>query len=280
MQNFNLHTHSNFSDGKCTPEEMVEEAVRQGLKAIGFSDHSPVPFPNKFAIRQEELENYISTIHALKEKYKGVIDIYCSMEMDFIPGIINDLGSIKKKYGFDYMIGSVHLVGNELDRLWFIDGSKYETYDEGLDNYFGGDIKRGVRAFFAQTNNLIENEDFEILGHFDKIKMHNRDRYFHEDEKWYQDLLSETLDLIRQRGKVVEINTRGIYKKRHNDFYPAQYLFKKMHDMGIPVIISSDAHHFSELTLGFAEAEKALAEAGYKMGEREIGHCGFHKIWL
>ena len=44
MQRFNLHTHSVFSDGKSTPEEIVIEAIKQGLKVIGLSDHSPVPF--------------------------------------------------------------------------------------------------------------------------------------------------------------------------------------------------------------------------------------------
>jgi histidinol phosphatase-like PHP family hydrolase len=33
------------------------------------------------------------------------------------------------------------------------------------------------------------------------------------------------------------------------------------HKMGIPMIISSDAHHYSELTLEFDSAEKALALA-------------------
>ena len=51
MQQFNLHTHSIFSDGKSTPEEVVVEAINQGMKVLGFSDHSPVPFENSFAIK-------------------------------------------------------------------------------------------------------------------------------------------------------------------------------------------------------------------------------------
>ena len=43
MQPFNLHTHSIYSDGKSTPREHVEEAVRQGLIKLGFSEHSPLP---------------------------------------------------------------------------------------------------------------------------------------------------------------------------------------------------------------------------------------------
>lgn len=264
MQLFNLHTHSIFSDGKSTPEEVVQEAIRQGLKVLGFSDHSPVPFENSFAIKDNEVDDYINTIKSLKEKYKNNIDIYCSMEMDFIPGKVRNFREMKQSLGLDYMIGSVHLVGNDVNRLWFIDGSKYETYDEGLFNYYDGDIKKGVKAFFYQYNEMIETEEFDIVGHFDKIKMHNRNRYFNEEDKWYRDYLMETLTLIKEKSLIVEVNTRGIYKKRSEDFYPSTWILPIMREMNIPVVISSDSHKAEELTLCFDEAEKALKAAGYK----------------
>ena len=264
MQLFNLHTHSYFSDGKSTPEEVVLEAINQGMKVLGFSDHSPVPFENSFAIKNDEVQNYISTIKSLKEKYQDQIDIYCSMEMDFIPGIVKDFKKTKEELSLDYMIGSVHLVGNDINKLWFIDGSKIETYDEGLFNYYNGDIKKGVKTFFHQYNEMIETEEFDIVGHFDKIKMHNRDRYFTENEKWYRDLLMETLTLIKEKSLIVEVNTRGIYKKRSEDFYPSTWILPIMCEMNIPVVISSDSHKSEELTLCFKEAEDALKTAGYK----------------
>lgn len=264
MQRFNLHTHSVFSDGKSTPEEVVTEALRQGMTTLGFSDHSPVPFENTFAIKDNEVRNYVETINSLKEKYKDQIDIYCSMEMDFIPGIVKDFKKTKETFSLDYMIGSVHLVGNNVERLWFIDGSKWETYDEGLFNYYDGDIKKGVRAFFHQYNEMIETEAFDIVGHFDKIKMHNRGRYFSEDDKWYRDYLMETLTLIKEKSLIVEVNTRGIYKKRSDDFYPSTWVLPIMNQMGVPVVISSDSHKSEELSLCFKEAEEELKSAGYK----------------
>ena len=264
MQSFNLHTHSNFSDGKANAEDVVIEAINQGLEVLGFSDHSPVPFENSFAIKNDQVSNYIETIKSLKEKYQDKIDIYCSMEMDFIPGIVKNFKNTKEELGLDYMIGSVHLVGNDIEKLWFIDGSKVETYDEGLNNFYGGDIKKGVKTFFYQYNEMIETEEFDIVGHFDKIKMHNRDRYFLEEDKWYRDLLMETLTLIKEKSLIVEVNTRGIYKKRSTDFYPATWLLPIMKEMNVPVVISSDSHKAEELTLCFKEAEDALRTAGYK----------------
>ena len=40
--NCDLHTHSVFSDGTWTPEELVAEAERQGLSAIALTDHNTV----------------------------------------------------------------------------------------------------------------------------------------------------------------------------------------------------------------------------------------------
>ena len=274
MQNFNLHTHSVYSDGKSQPREIVEEAIRQSLTTLGFSEHSPLPFDNTFSVKSADMPSYVAEIAQLKAEFKDKIDIYCGLEADYITGVSEPFAVTKEKYHLEYLIGGVHLVVDKVpelvegpalsDQIWFIDGPKWEIYDEGLQRFFDGDICRAVRRFYEQTNEMIEREPFDIIAHFDKIKMHNRDRYFHEDEHWYRKLALETLDLIREKGLVMEINTRGIYKKRYNGFYPSPWLMEEACNMHIPAIISADAHHFSEITLEFAAAEEALKKAGYR----------------
>jgi histidinol-phosphatase (PHP family) len=148
---------------------------------LGFSEHSPLPFDNTFSVKSERMPEYVAEIAALKEEFKDRIEILCGLEADFIPGVSETFAVTKRKYHLDYLIGGVHLVGHSAnpEELWFIDGPKWEIYDEGLQKFFGGDIRKGVRAFFDQTNQMIEQEEFDIIAHFDKIKMHNRDRYFH-----------------------------------------------------------------------------------------------------
>ena len=289
MQNFNLHTHSVYSDGKSQPREIVEEAVRQGLTTLGFSEHSPLPFDNTFSVKSADMPHYVAEIAQLKAEFKDKIDIYCGLEADYITGVSEPFAVTKEKYHLDYLIGGVHLVVDPAlrqaqgpaktkvvepvetpiqtinpDDIWFIDGPKWEIYDEGLQRFFDGDIRRAVRRFYEQTNEMIEREPFDIIAHFDKIKMHNRDRYFHEDEPWYRALAFETLDLIREKGLVMEVNVRGLYKKRYNGFYPSPWLMEEACKMGIPAIISADAHHFSEITMEFIVAEEALKKAGYR----------------
>lgn len=266
IQNYNYHTHSTFSDGKSTLAESVEAAISLGFDTIGFSDHCNLPFENTFAIQDGMMEKYISDIQELKKRFKGNINILSSLEMDYIPNVVTGFDETKRKYNLDYAIGSVHIIGNQrnADELWFIDGPDYRIYDAGLVKFFGNDIRRAVKAFFDQSCEMIANEKFDIIGHFDKIKMHNRNRFFTEDEKWYRNHIFEILQLIRERNLIVEINTRGIYKKRSTDFYPATWIMPYMRQMDIPVVLSSDAHHCSELNLCFGEAIKALKAAGYK----------------
>lgn len=263
IQNYNLHTHSVYSDGKSLLKEHVEEAIRQGLTAIGFSEHGPLPFANTFSVTN--MSGYLADIENLKEEFGDRIRIYCALEADYIPGVSEQFSITKERYHLDYLIGGVHLVGHSAnpEELWFIDGPKWEVYDAGFEKLYGGDVRRAVRSFFDQSNKMIEEEEFDIIAHFDKIKMHNRDRYFHEDEVWYRQLAMETLDLIREKNLMIEVNTRGIYKKRYNGYYPSPWLLSEAHKMGVPAIISSDAHQTNELTLEFEGAAQALLQAGY-----------------
>jgi len=259
----NHHTHSLYSDGSSQPEEYIIEAISKGFNILGFSEHSPLPFENKFSFRKENKDEYLSLLQNLKQEYSSRISILTGMEMDFIPGISENFSKIKAEYKLDYLIGSVHLVRPQnSDELWFTDGPDFETYDQGLNELFGGDIKKAVTAYYYQLNEMIETQHIDILGHLDKIKMHNRDRFFREDEAWYKSLVSETLELIQDRDIIVEVNTRGIYKKRSETTFPGLDILKQIKDLRIPVMVNSDAHKPHELDLAFNDGFSLLKDAG------------------
>ena len=252
----------------------------QGLTSLGFSDHSPLPFENTFALREEQTGRYCETIIELRRKIQtsqirpadsefGIRNsdfrIYLGMEVDYIPRTGHSFDYFLENYPLDYLIGSVHLVRNGLnDDLWFIDGPDPATYDQGLNMVFGGDIRRGVTAYYHQINEMVITSKMDIIGHFDKIKMHNHGRFFSENDPWYESLVDETLDLVRQSGAIVEINTRGIYKKRSDSLFPGPMILKKLHALKIPVIISSDAHKPSEICLFFDETVDLLSGIGFR----------------
>jgi histidinol-phosphatase (PHP family) len=187
------------------------------------------------------------------------------MEADFIPGMGRSFTYFKDHYALDYLIGSVHLVRNgSSEDLWFIDGPDPATYDEGLNRLFGGNIRMGVTAYYRQINEMLTTSPLDIIGHLDKIKMHNRDRFFRENEPWYEALVDETLDLIKQQAVIVEVNTRGLYKKRSDSLFPGPAILKKIHALDIPVIITSDAHKPQEVSMLFRETASLLSEIGFR----------------
>ncbi len=266
MNLFNLHTHSYFCDGKEEPEEYVTQAIELGFHTLGFSSHAPVPFENNFSLKEDKMEEYFSTIRALGEKYKDKINILLSMEIDFIPGITRNFAEFSKAGNLDYTIGGVHLVRNkEIEELWFIDGSKQETYDNGLQKLFKGHIRRGVEAYYNQIIEMVATQKPDIIAHLDKIKMHNKNRYFTEEENWYKDIVWKTLKFIADESdSIVEVNTRGLYKKRCGTFFPGPEILEQIHHLKIPVTLSSDAHQPEELNGYYEEALKLMKEIGFK----------------
>lgn len=79
----NLHNHSTFSDGAHKPEAMVKAAVKEGLKVFGLSDHyETLKIPGR-SLPPEKLEDYLSHLEGLRQKYKGKIAFKVGLEIDF-----------------------------------------------------------------------------------------------------------------------------------------------------------------------------------------------------
>jgi len=263
---FNLHNHSHYCDGSSPPEDYITEAIRQGFHTLGFSSHAPVPFKNGFAINDENtLLEYAGEIRRLKEKYRHQINIFLSLEIDYIPGLTTDFEVFKKLAGLEYTIGGIHLVKSPLKQgLWFIDGSKSEIYDEGLERLFNGDIRLAVTTYWEQMRNMISTQNPDIVAHLDKIKMHNKNRYFTQDEQWYREQVDRTLELIAAKNTIVEVNTRGMYKGRSDELFPGRGILDKIRQLDIPVTLNSDAHKPQELSAYYEEAKAELRDAGFR----------------
>lgn len=262
MKFSNFHTHCFFCDGSAHPEEYVEEAIHQGMEVLGFSSHAPVFFKNGWSIKSEKLNDYCECIRNVQKENKHDIEVLLALEADYIPGFTNSFKFFRTRQKVDYIIGSVHLVNNG-SKLWFIDGPKKE-YINGLKNVFDDDIRHAVESYFSQVEKMIINEKPDIIGHLDKIKMHNEDIFFSEDEQWYQNAVMKLLQTIKKNKTIVEVNTRGIYKKKTDSLFPSKMILKKCYNLDIPMVVSSDAHQPKELTSYFKETYVILKDIGYK----------------
>ena len=263
MSYFSYHTHTNYCDGKAKAEAFIKRAIELGMKAVGFSSHAPFPVEVSWNMDESQLMTYVSEIKTLSVKYQDEIDVYLSLELDYIPGITKPFAEMRKQCGLDYTIGSVHLVKSPLENEFlFLDGPD-TNYSHGLECFYKGDVKKMVKDYFSQINEMILDQNPDIIGHIDKIKMNNKGRYFLEEEKWYQDLLNESIAVLKETDCIVEINTRGLYTKKSPAFYPDFSFAKTCQKHKIPMTISTDAHHPDELLLYFDDAAKMLKESGY-----------------
>jgi histidinol-phosphatase (PHP family) len=262
----NFHSHSLFCDGKAAPEDFIVAAIKKGFPAYGYSSHAPVPFPSLWNLAPEKLQDYLDEINRLKIKFAGEIQIYTGLEIDYIEGLWGHQLSGLKDTPIDYFIGSVHYIGQFPNGSHFCFDGQPDAFFEGIELLYHNDFRKAITLYYNSVMQMVETDKPDVIGHLDKIKMHNAVHpYLAGEEKWYTNLVEETLEVIRQKGCMIEVNTRGLYKHIPPVLYPGTWVLKRIYQKKIPVILNSDSHHPDEIDLGFAYAAKLLREIGFKL---------------
>lgn len=261
----NIHMHTHFCDGGKEPEHYIKEAIGKGLISVGFSAHAPAPFECNWAVPASRFQDYISEIEGLKKKYQSRIQVYLGLELDYFPDMVSYSRNLLESGPFDYFIGSVHFIDTYPDgRRWTIDGPN-EEFRKGFAEIFNNNALEVTRKFFEYNRQMIEDLHPPVIGHIDKLKMqHQPDSFIPEEHPFFREELLKTLEAAQKAGSIVEINTRALYKNRGKTFYPGQQMFKEMKNMGIKIMVNSDAHQPHEITSEFGKAFAALSHAGYK----------------
>lgn len=260
----NFHTHSSFSDGSDDPEVYIKEAVQRNMTALGFSEHAPLPFPNHWSMSHDQLNPYLKRMESLKRKYSGYVQIYKGLEIDYLPHLISPRDEVYANLGLDYRIGSVHLMGQLEDgNFWSIDSSKPGKFEQGFEELYQNDVKNLVRDYYGRICEMVSGPSPDLIGHLDLIKMNTCGKYLTESERWYQELVLETLEVIAQTDVIVEVNTGGIIRNRFPATYPSAWILKQCFQAGIPVTLSSDAHRPQQITGWFEETAGILRKIGY-----------------
>ncbi len=273
MQLSNYHSHCNFCDGRSYPEDFVRFAVARGFRAYGFSSHSPLPFETFWNMSRDDMDEYLAEIARLKAKYEGQIELYVGLEIDFLDRTYNASIPYFKNLPLDYRIGSIHFLPLspvlEERNMACIDGA-YSEFARTVDAFFEGDIRRMVRRYFEAEMEMVEAGGIDIVGHIDKIYM-NGQRYpgFSLDAEWYRRPLLDLLDFVRERGLMVEVNTKNLVKK--GETYPHRQFLGELHSRCIPVMVNSDCHYPDLVNDGRAEGFQLLEQAGFDATMELVG---------
>ena len=257
----NFHTHGNYCDGATPMSDFLPAADQYHVSVLGFSSHAPVPFNCSWCMKKEQFKDYLAEVDLLK-KENPHLDIYKGLEVDFIPETVSP-ADFKKH--LDYTIGSIHFVDQFEDgKHWEIDGT-HSVFMEGLKAIFNDDIREAIRRYFELTRQMVAESQPDIVGHLDKIKIHNVGaNLYSESDPWYQEEMTKTLNLIADSKAIIEVNTRGIYQKKSPTTYPSPWVLEMIRQRHIPITISSDAHHPKDLTNHFLETAHLIYTLGFR----------------
>ncbi len=250
---FDFHTHTLFSDGDFTPEEMVLRAIELGLDAIGISDHSFTEFDQRYCIKEGSLNDYVSAVNALKKAYAGIIDIFCAHEMDYY--------SEEPEADLDYRIGSVHYLAIEKNGETIYVGvdESAEEFKRIISEYFDGDVYAFAGEYFKTVSDVIRKTSADLIGHFDLFAKFNQgNRFFDPKDPRYINAWKAAVDKLIPFNKPFEINTSQVARGKSREPYPASDIREYIRSRGGRFVLSSDAHETGIITARFQDFKEEI----------------------
>ena len=248
----NLHTHTfrcNHASG--TEREYIENAIADGIKVFGFSDHAPYVFRDGhysgFRMKPEQQFDYVETLTALREEYKGVIDIKIGYEAEYYPEFFGEFMKLITRCPVDYLILGQHFIESEMTGK----GSCRTTDDEGH-----------LRQYVDELCEGISTGVYTYIAHPDLVN-------YTGDQKIYEKHYGRLIELANSMSIPFEINLLGI---RDHRIYPSEKFFRLCGEMGAGVCIGSDAHSADVAYDGpsFEAAQEMIQKYGLKWVESPV----------
>ncbi|MEK5252006.1 histidinol-phosphatase HisJ [Paenibacillus sp. FSL F4-0125] len=239
-------------------EEYVQRGIALGLQQLGLSDHlplihvDPASYYPEMAMPMAELPRYVEECLTLKERYRGVIDLRVGLEADYIEGYEDQIREILSPYPWDYLIGSVHFLGE-----WDI------TDHRQVHGWEGKDELEVYRLYYDAVKKSALSGLYDIIGHMDVIKRFGYGPQTPEGKAEVKALELDTLKVIADSGIAMELNASGL-SKPCAEMFPAEHLLQEAFKLGIPLTLGSDAHDPAKLGDGLQEARSMLWHTGFR----------------
>ncbi len=230
-------------------DRYLAAAAEAGIEELGVSEHV-----HRF---RQALELWRHPFW--EEQARDDLDAYCEfvratplrlgIECDFVPGAEDRTASLLEARDFDYVVGSVHFVGERaVDHEGF---DIWEGRSSGPDEVW--------RRYFEALAECARSGLFEILAHPDLVKVWGAARPLPErDPRHFYELAVEA---IAESGIAVEVSTAGL-RKPVGELYPSQAFAEMCVEAGAVFALSSDAHLPEQVGFGYDRAQEFLAGLG------------------
>jgi len=230
-------------------ERYRQAASERGIAELGVSEHVyrfrdalsvwGHPFWREYA--HDDLESYCGFV-------REQTDLRLGIEADFVPGTEDRTANLLDAHALDYVVGSVHFIGEES-----VDMHEFGVWERGRS------AEEIWRRYFQMLGEAAASGLFDILAHPDLVKVWGPERPRPDgDLRRYYEL---AIDGIAQSGIAVEVSTAGL-RKRARELYPAPAFLAMCVEAGAPVALSSDAHRPEDIGADYGRALELLEQVG------------------
>jgi len=245
MIDYHVHTPlCNHARG--TMNAFVQSAVQIGLEEICFLDHLTLQDAGREnSMTIGEVPLYFQETQILKLHYKGRIKVKSGLEIDHAPQYIDIYKEITDTFDFDIIGASIH----------FIDG---ENVVSSSSEWSRGklDAKLYTERYADRLMEMLDHDYFDMVCHLDLLK-----KFSPNPLPMFDETLEPVLVKIKDKKKVVELNTGGLFQPA-KEIYPSQKLLEQCAELKIPICTGSDAHAPDQVGRGFDTAASRLKAVG------------------
>jgi histidinol-phosphatase (PHP family) len=221
-----------------------------GIEELGVSEHV-YRFRQSLDLWRHPLwvENANDDLDAYCEFVRST-SLRLGVECDFVPGAEDRTAAMLEARDFDYVVGSVHFIG-EGDAA--VDHDGFDVWEGG------GDAEAIWTRYFEHFDRCARSGLFDILAHPDLVKVWGGDRPLPDGDlrRFYE----PAVEAIVAGGSAVELSTAGL-RKPVGELYPAPAFAALLVEAGVPFALSSDAHLPEQVGFGYDTAIAFLDELG------------------
>lgn len=251
----NLHTHSQYDDGKDAIDEIVQKAQERGFTILGFSGHGYYAKDDS-SMTPEKTKQYIQDVRQAQQQAPNGLKIYLGIEED-------SMAPIENVEDFDYVIGSVHYLEHN-GKIYPIDYSK-EQFDEMLKEGYQNDINALAKDYYLAIERQAQNPNIQILGHLDLIAKYNEDQtYYCFDDPKILSYAKIAIEQLVKAGKIFEMNSGAMAREYRNSPYPSIELLKLIYEANGKILINTDCHDKEYLDYGMQICLDLAKQIGFK----------------
>jgi histidinol-phosphatase (PHP family) len=241
------HIHTRFSpDSQANPEDLCRRAIQLGIPEIGFSEHWDV-IPLEKDVRYLQPGPWYAEIERLRALFAGQLTLRAGIEIGEPHRYPEDTAGILARAPFDYVLGSLHYVGEHLmfSEAYFRSHEADEVYSD----------------YFTELEKMVRVADCDILAHFD-VPARTAKPIFGYDPSRYETAIRSILEIVIQRGLALDVNVAGL-RKPSQVISPDPLILGWYAQMGGQrVTLGSDTHAIEHLGLYMDKAVEAIRGAG------------------